>query len=385
MTRSISILGATGSVGASTLDLVRRNRGEWQVAALTAHSNVADLARLAREFEADVAVIADEKHYEALKDALAGSGIEAAAGRKALCEAASRKVDIVMAAIVGCAGLGPVMAAIEQGTTVALANKEALVSAGEVMTAAVAKHGARLLPVDSEHNAIFQCLQGGKMEEVRTITLTASGGPLRTWTKEQLDKATPAQAIAHPNWDMGAKISVDSATMFNKGLELIEAHHLFPVGLDRIRIVVHPQSVIHSMVEYRDGSTLAQLGPSDMRVPIASCLAYPARMETPMDPLDLAAIGELTFHAPDEERFPATRLAREAAQAGGAAPAVLNAANEVAVAAFLAGNIPFSRIALMVERILTETELPSPPRTLEEVLRVDEDARMRASAMLEHC
>ena len=385
MTRSISILGATGSVGASTLDLVRRNRGEWQVAALTAHSNVADLARLAREFQADVAVIADERHYEALKDALAGSGIEAAAGRKALCEAASRKVDIVMAAIVGCAGLGPVMAAIEQGTTVALANKEALVSAGEVMTAAVAKHGARLLPVDSEHNAIFQCLQGGKMEEVRTITLTASGGPLRTWTKEQLDKATPAQAIAHPNWDMGAKISVDSATMFNKGLELIEAHHLFPVGLDRIRIVVHPQSVIHSMVEYRDGSTLAQLGPSDMRVPIASCLAWPARMETPMDPLDLAAIGQLTFHAPDEERFPATRLAREAAQAGGAAPAVLNAANEVAVAAFLAGNIPFSRIALMVERILTETELPSPPRTLEEVLRVDEDARMRASAMLEHC
>ncbi len=385
MTRSISILGATGSVGASTLDLVRRNRGEWQVAALTAHSNVADLARLAREFGAEVAVIADERHYEALKDALAGSGIEAAAGRKALCEAASRKVDIVMAAIVGCAGLGPVMAAIEQGTTVALANKEALVSAGEVMTAAVAKHGAQLLPVDSEHNAIFQCLQGGRMEEVRTITLTASGGPLRTWTKEQLDKATPAQAIAHPNWDMGAKISVDSATMFNKGLELIEAHHLFPVGLDRIRIVVHPQSVIHSMVEYRDGSTLAQLGPSDMRVPIASCLAYPARMETPMDPLDLAAIGELTFHAPDEERFPATRLAREAAQAGGAAPAVLNAANEVAVAAFLAGNIPFSRIALMVERILSETELPSPPRTLEEVLRVDEDARMRASAMLEHC
>ncbi len=385
MTRSISILGATGSVGTSTLDLVRRNRGEWQVAALTAHSNVADLARLAREFGAEVAVIADERHYEALKDSLAGSGIEAAAGRKALCEAASRKVDFVMAAIVGCAGLGPVMAAIEQGTTVALANKEALVSAGEVMTAAVAKHGARLLPVDSEHNAIFQCLQGGQMEEVRTITLTASGGPLRTWTKEQLDKATPAQAIAHPNWDMGAKISVDSATMFNKGLELIEAHHLFPVGLDRIRIVVHPQSVIHSMVEYRDGSTLAQLGPSDMRVPIASCLAWPARMETPMDPLDLAAIGELTFHAPDEERFPATRLAREAAQAGGAAPAVLNAANEVAVAAFLAGNIPFSRIALMVERILTETELPSPPRTLEEVLRVDEDARMRASAMLEHC
>ena len=385
MTRSISILGATGSVGAATLDLIRRNRDQWRVVALTAHSNVEALARLAREFDADVAVIAQENLLGALKEALAGSGVEAAAGRSALCEASARLADIVMAAIVGCAGLGPVMAAIEQGTTVALANKEALVSAGEVMTAAVEKHGATLLPVDSEHNAIFQCLQGGKLAEVRTITLTASGGPLRTWSQAQLDAATPEQAIAHPNWDMGAKISVDSATMFNKGLELIEAHHLFPVGLDKIRIVVHPQSVIHSMVEYRDGSTLAQLGPSDMRVPIASCLAHPERMNTPMDPLDLAAIGELTFHAPDEERFPATRLAREAAEAGGAAPGILNAANEVAVAAFLAGNIPFSRIALMVERALSETELPSPPQTLEEVLRVDEDARQRASAMLEIC
>ena len=385
MTRSISILGATGSVGASTLDLIRRNRGEWRVEALTAHSNVEELAKLCREFGASAAVIADEAHLGALKDALAGSGVEVSAGKSALCEAASRPVDIVMAAIVGCAGLGPVMAAIEQGTTVALANKEALVSAGEVMTAAVAKHGATLLPVDSEHNAIFQCLQGGKLAEVRSITLTASGGPLRTWSKDQLDAATPAEAIAHPNWDMGAKISVDSATMFNKGLELIEAHHLFPVGLDRIRIVVHPQSVIHSLVEYRDGSTLAQLGPSDMRVPIASCLAYPARMDTPMEPLDLASIGELTFQAPDEERFPATRLAREAAEAGGAAPGTLNAANEVAVAAFLAGNIPFSRIALMVESVLSEAELPPPPRTLEEVLRVDEDARRRANAMLETC
>ncbi|MXO96062.1 1-deoxy-D-xylulose-5-phosphate reductoisomerase [Erythrobacter aquimaris] len=385
MTRSISVLGATGSVGVSTLDLIRRNRADWRVVALTAHSNVEELAKLAREFDADLAVIAQDNLLGALRDALDGSGIEAAAGRGALCEASARSADIVMAAIVGCAGLGPVMAAIEQGTTVALANKEALVSAGEVMTAAVEKHGATLLPVDSEHNAIFQCLRGGKLAEVRTITLTASGGPLRTWSKAQLDEATPAQAIAHPNWDMGAKISVDSATMFNKGLELIEAHHLFPVGLDKIRIVVHPQSVIHSMVEYRDGSTLAQLGPSDMRVPIASCLAYPARMDTPMDPLDLAAIGELTFHAPDEKRFPATRLAREAAQAGGAAPGTLNAANEVAVAAFLAGNIPFSRIALMVERVLTETELPPAPQTLEEVLRVDEDARRRASAMLETC
>ncbi|MBL4895871.1 MAG: 1-deoxy-D-xylulose-5-phosphate reductoisomerase, partial [Erythrobacter sp.] len=304
-----------------------------------------------------------------------------AAGRTALCEAAARPVDLTVAAIVGCAGLGPTMAAIEQGGTIALANKEALVSAGEVMTAAVSRHGATLLPVDSEHNAIFQCLQGGRIEDVRSITLTASGGPLRL--VEDLSEVTPEQAIAHPNWDMGAKISVDSATMFNKGLELIEAHHLFPVGLERIRIVVHPQSVIHSMVEYRDGSTLAQLGPSDMRVPIASCLAWPARMDTPMAPLDLAAIGELSFFAPDEERFPATRLAREAAEAGGAAPAVLNAANEIAVEAFLKRKIAFSRIAVLVERVLADGNHPDAPRSLSDVLMVDEASRRRATEMLE--
>ena len=381
MTRSITILGATGSVGASTLDLVRRNPDGWQVEALTAHSNVADLAALAKEFGAKQAVIADEARYGELKEALTGSDVEAAAGRAALCEAAARPADIVMAAIVGCAGLAPVMAAIEQGRTVALANKEALVSAGEVMTAAVEKHGATLLPVDSEHNAIFQCLQGGRLDEVRTITLTASGGPLRL--VEDLDGVTPAQAIAHPNWDMGAKISVDSATMFNKGLELIEAHHLFPVGLGKIRIVVHPQSVIHSMVEYRDGSTLAQLGPSDMRVPIASCLAYPDRMDTPMDPLDLAAVGELSFFQPDETRFPATRLARQAAEAGGAAPATLNAANEVAVAAFLAGKIKFSRIALLVEQVLNAGNLPPAPQSLDDVLVIDGAARKLATAHME--
>jgi 1-deoxy-D-xylulose-5-phosphate reductoisomerase len=291
-------------------------------------------------------------------------------------------VDLTVAAIVGCAGLGPTMAAIRQGGTVALANKEALVSAGEVMTAAVAEHGATLLPVDSEHNAIFQCLQGGRIADVRTITLTASGGPLRTWTHERLAAATPAQAVAHPNWDMGAKISVDSATMMNKGLEFIEAHHLFPVGLEALRIVVHPQSVVHSMVEYRDGSTLAQLGPSDMRVPIASCLAWPARMDTPCEPLDLAAIGSLTFEMPDEDRFPATRLAREAAHAGGAAPAVLNAANEVAVAAFLAGQIAFTRIALVVGQALDRYR-PQAPSTLDDVLAIDAEARTRARELLE--
>ncbi len=383
MTRSISILGATGSVGEQTLDLVRRNPSDWRVVALTANNNVGKLAGFAREFGAKIAVVSDEVKLWELREALAGSGVEAAAGPAALCEAASRPVDLTVAAIVGCAGLGPTMAAIERGGTVALANKEALVSAGGVMTAAVAKHGATLLPVDSEHNAIFQCLQGGRIEDVRSITLTASGGPLRTWSRERLDSATPEQAVAHPNWDMGAKISVDSATMFNKGLELIEAHHLFAVGLKNIRIVVHPQSVIHSMVEYRDGSTLAQLGPSDMRVPIASCLAWPARIDTPCEPLDLVGQGKLTFFAPDESRFPATRIARAAAQEGGAAPAVLNAANEIAVAAFLAGQISFSRIARLVEDVLSVRSLPPAPATLEDVLRIDADARVWASELLE--
>ena len=380
--RTISVLGATGSVGASTLDLVRRNRGQWRVVALTANCNAAELAALAREFEAELAVVGDEACLPELREALSGSGIKCAGGPQALVEAAARGADLTVAAIVGCAGLAPVMAAIELGGTIALANKEALVSAGEVMTAAVARHGATLLPVDSEHNAIFQCLAGNRIEDVRRIILTASGGPFRTWTSAQLETATPSQAVAHPNWDMGAKISVDSATMMNKGLEFIEAHHLFPVGLDRIEIVVHPQSVIHSLVEYRDGSTLAQLGPSDMRVPIASCLAWPQRMETPMAPLDLPKLGTLTFEAPDEARFPATRLAREAAQAGGAAPAVLNAANEAAVAAFLAGKIGFTRIALTVERTLSRT-LPPAPATLEEVLAVDREARVRADELLE--
>jgi 1-deoxy-D-xylulose-5-phosphate reductoisomerase len=380
--RSITILGATGSIGASTLDLVRRNRDAWRVVALTARGQARELAALAREFGAELAVVSDESRLPELREALAGSGIEAAGGTAGLVEAAVRGADLTLAAIVGCAGLAPTMAAIEQGGTVALANKEALVSAGEVMTAAVARHGATLLPVDSEHNAIFQCLAGNDPADVRQITLTASGGPLRGWSAERLRAASPAQAVAHPNWSMGAKISVDSATMMNKGLEFIEAHHLFAVGLERLRILVHPQSVIHSMVEYRDGSTLAQLGPSDMRVAIASCLAWPRRMDTPCAPLDLAAIGELTFCVPDEERFPATRLAREAAAAGGAAPAVLNAANEVAVAAFLAGQIAFTDISALVAQTL-DRDLPPAPASLDDVLAVDREARARAAAMLE--
>ncbi|TNE59880.1 MAG: 1-deoxy-D-xylulose-5-phosphate reductoisomerase [Sphingomonadales bacterium] len=382
MTRSISILGATGSVGEQTLDLIRRNRSDWQVEVLTANGSAAKLAEFAREFDAKLAVVSDEACLAELRDALDGTDTEVAGGREALCDAASRPVDITVAAIVGCAGLGPVMAAIEQGGIVALANKEALVSAGDVMTAAVAKHGATLLPVDSEHNAIFQCLQGNRLSDVSRITLTASGGPFRTWTMAQLAAATPEQAVAHPNWDMGAKISVDSATMMNKGLEFIEAHHLFPVGLDRLAIVVHPQSVIHSMVEYRDGSTLAQLGPSDMRVPIASCLAWPQRMNTPMAPLDLPSIGELSFFVPDEDRFPATRLAREAILAGGSAPATLNAANEVAVAAFLSGQIGFTRITAVVENTLNRYSAQA-PSNLEEVMQIDREVRAYAGEALE--
>ena len=379
--RTISIFGATGSVGLSTLDLVRQHRGQFKVVALTANGHAAELAALAREFEAELAVVADDAAYPALKEALAGSGIEAAAGADALVEAAKRDVDWTMAAIVGCAGLPPTMAAIEQGKTVALANKEALVSAGDLMMAAVDRSGATLLPVDSEHNAIFQCLAGAKLEQVRKITLTASGGPFNEFSLEQMRAVTPAQAVAHPNWDMGAKISVDSATMMNKGLELIEAYHLFPVGLDRLDILVHPQSVIHSMVEYTDCSTLAQLGSPDMRIPIASTLAWPERIATDCTPLDLATIGQLTFEKPDPVRFPALRLARDAVNKGGAKPAILNAANEVAVAAFLAGQIGFLEIAALVEETLSGY-LPNMPANLEDLFSIDAAARSYARGQM---
>jgi 1-deoxy-D-xylulose-5-phosphate reductoisomerase len=382
MTRSISIFGATGSVGLSTLDLVRQHRDAYRVVALTANGHAAELAALAREFDAEVAVVADEEAYPALKEALAGSGIEAATGASALIEAAKREVDWTMAAIVGCAGLPPTMVAIEQGRTVALANKEALVSAGDLMMAAVDRSGATLLPVDSEHNAIFQCLNGAKLEHVRKITLTASGGPFREWSLDQMRAVTPAQAVAHPNWDMGAKISVDSATMMNKGLELIEAYHLFPVGLDRLDILVHPQSVIHSMVEYVDCSTLAQLGSPDMRIPIASALAWPERIATTCKPLDLATISKLTFEQPDPVRFPALRLARAAVNEGGAKPAILNAANEVAVAAFLKGQIGFLDIAALVEETLSGY-LPNMPLTLDDLFSIDAAARAYAQAQLQ--
>mgnify|MGYP000613311624 CR=1 FL=1 len=382
MTRSISILGATGSIGASTLDLIRSDREAWDVKALTANCSAKELAALAIEFGAEIAVVCDETCLPELREALSGTSVKAGGGAQALCEAAASGADVTVAAIVGCAGLAPVMAAVEQGGTIALANKEALVSAGDILIQAVKRYGATLLPTDSEHNAIFQCLAGNDLANVRSITLTASGGPFREWSHEQLARATREQALKHPNWDMGAKITVDSATMMNKGLELIEAWHLFPVGLDRLRIVVHPQSVVHSMVEYRDGSTLAQLGPSDMRVPIASCLAWPDRMDTNCEPLDLPRLGTLSFFEPDEERFPATRLARQAAEAGGSAPAVLSAANEVAVAGFLEGQLAFTEISAISARML-EQELPLAPTTMEEVLAVDAEARQRAGEMLE--
>lgn len=382
MTRRLSLFGATGSVGQSTLDLVRREGDAWQIGVLTANSDVDELAKLAREFQPEVAVIADEARYAALREALAGTGIETAAGPDALITAAQRPTDLVMAAIVGCAGLAPTMAALEAGTAVALANKEALVSAGALMTAAARASGAPILPVDSEHNAIFQCLAGGRIDQVRRIILTASGGPFRTMSAADMARVTPAQAVAHPNWSMGAKISVDSATMMNKGLELIEAHHLFPVGLDRIEILVHPQSVIHSLVEFVDCSTLAQLGAPDMRIPIASALAWPDRMVTPCAPLDLASIARLDFEAPDEGRFPATALCRAAIAEGGARPAQLNAANEIAVAAFLNGRISFPAIVETVKRVL-DADAPAAPTSLQDIFSVDAASRSAAKHFVE--
>ena len=380
--KTISIFGATGSVGGSTLDLIDLNPEKYRVIALTANGNAAALASLAIKYDAEVAVVADEAQLPVLEVLLKDTRITAAGGADALVKAAEMDADWTMAAIVGCAGLPPTLAALRCGKIVALANKEALVSAGALMMAEAARSGATLLPVDSEHNAIFQCLQGGRLEQVRKITLTASGGPFRTYTRVQMSAVSPAQAVAHPNWDMGAKISVDSATMMNKGLELIEAHHLFPVGLDKIDILVHPQSVIHSMVEYQDCSTLAQLGSPDMRIPIASTLAWPERMETNCTPLDLAAIGRLDFEAPDMERFPALKIAREAIEAGGVTPAILNAANEIAVAAFLAGSVQFLEITDIVSRVLASYSPPE-PNGLDDIFAADSEARLRATKLVE--
>lgn len=380
--KTVSILGATGSIGQSTLDLVQRAPDAYQVLALTAAQDVSGLAAAARATNAKLAVIADETLYEPLKAELSGTNTHVSAGPQALIDAAHLDADWTMAAIVGCAGLAPTLAALERGKTVALANKEALVSAGDLMLAVARASGATLLPTDSEHNAVFQCLDQSAPKGVAKIILTASGGPFRTWTKAQMQAAQPEQALKHPNWAMGAKITIDSATMFNKGLELIEAHYLFDMPADRLEVIFHPQSVIHSMVEYVDGSVLAQMGAPDMRIPIAHCLAWPERMDTPVARLNLAEVARLEFEAPDEDRFPALRLAREAMVEGGAKPAILNAANEIAVAAFLERRIAFTDIAVIVESVLQAYEAAA-PSTISDVLEIDGEARRLAARSME--
>lgn len=379
--RRVTILGSTGSVGGNTIELIERDPEAYEVVALTARGNVERLAAQALRLHPALAVIAEPNLYGALKAALAGSGIAVAAGADALIEAAGRPADWVMAAIVGAAGLAPTLAAVRRGAIVALANKEALVCAGALMTAEVEASGATILPVDSEHNAIFQVFDFERREMIDRIILTASGGPFRELDRQAMADVTPDQAIAHPNWTMGRKISVDSATMMNKGLELIEAHHLFALPGERIEIVVHPQSIVHSLVAYVDGSVLAQLGPPDMRTPIAHTLGWPRRIRTSAARLDLAEIGTLSFAAPDEARFPSLRLARQALKTGGGAPTILNAANEIAVHGFLAGKIGFLDIVRIVERTLER--VPSAPLTsLDDVDATDAEARAVAAALV---
>ena len=383
--KRISVLGATGSVGRSTLDLVARNRDVFQVVALTANVNASELAELAVRHRAEIAVVADAARYGELKERLAGTGIEAAAGHEALIEAATRPADCVMAGIAGAAGLRPTLAAVAQGRRVALANKECLVCAGDMFMQAVAKAGAELIPVDSEHAGVFQALAGANASDIERVILTASGGPFRQWTLEQLADATPAQALAHPNWSMGPKISIDSATLMNKGLELIEAFHLFAVAPDQLEVVVHPQSIIHALVGYRDGSMLAQLANPDMRTPIAASLAWPARMAAPTKRIDLVELGSLTFEQPDESRFRALGLARQAMQHGGMAPGVLSAANEIAVEAFLTGKLGFLQIAQLVAETLEaagKRGLLSGAGDLSAVLAADSAARDLALILL---
>ena len=383
--RSITILGATGSIGASTIDLIKREPTRYRVEAISARRNAAALAQIAREVGARLAVVADPDAYSDLKTALAGSGIEAAAGENALIEAAQRPADWVMAAISGSVGLKPTLAAIERGATVALANKECLVCAGNLFMRRAASAGATVLPVDSEHNAVFQALGAGRREDVKRVILTASGGPFRTWTLEAIKLATPEQALRHPNWSMGPKVTVDSATLMNKGLELIEAHHLFALRPDEIDVLVHPQSVVHGLVEFRDGSVVAQLGSPDMRIPIAHCLAWPQRIDGAAARLDLARVHELTFEEADLVRFPALALARHAMETGGAAPTVLNAADEIAVAEFIAGRIAFPAITALVEATLNAAAargLLGEPDGLDAALAIDHIARSLALALL---
>lgn len=376
-TTAISVLGSTGSIGCNTLDVIRHFSAEreFEIVALTGRDNVELLARQASEFNAQIAVTAEPKAYNELKSLLSGTDIEAACGETALVEAASRPADWVMAGIVGIAGLSPTLAAAATGATIALANKECLVCAGELFLSECEKAGSELLPVDSEHNAIFQTFEERNREGVERIILTASGGPFRTWSLEQMADVTPRTAAAHPNWEMGIRISIDSAAMFNKALEMIEARHLFKVSPSEIEVVVHPQSIIHSMVGYRDGSVLAQLGQPDMRTAIGYALAWPKRGHLPVKRLDFAKLSRLDFEAPDETRFPAIRLAREAMETGGYAGTVLNGAKEAALDAFIADDIGFLEMAEGVEAALQRFDFSSTPSSIEDIFEADGVAR----------
>ncbi len=375
--KTVTVLGSTGSIGKSTVDLLLANRDRYRVLALVGNRNAALLAEQARLLGAELAVCFDEAMHPQLRDALAGSGVRTACGADAVLAAARMGADWTMAAITGAAGLAPTLAAVEGGKQIALANKEALVCAGDVMLRAVASAGATLLPVDSEHNAIFQALAGSERVSLEKIILTASGGPFRNATREEMARATPAAALRHPVWSMGAKISIDSATLFNKGLEVIEAARLFALQERDIEVLVHPQSVVHGMVCFRDGSVLAQMGSPDMRIPIAHTLAWPERLATSSPRLDLATVGKLEFSPPDEQRFPALRLARETLRAGGGAAAVLSAANEIAVEAFLRSRIGFLEIASIVEDVLDRLGSRA-AATLDAVVALDGDARRLA-------
>ena len=383
--RAITVLGATGSIGDSTMDLLRASPDRYQIEALTANTNVEALARLAIEFDARFVAIADPNLLEDLTDALAGTGTECGAGESAIIEAAARPADWVMAAISGAAGLKPALAAVDRGATVALANKECLVCAGDFFMQRAAKAGACILPADSEHNALFQALSSGNRDELVRVIITASGGPFRTWATADIEQATLAQALKHPNWSMGQKITIDSASMMNKGLEVIEASYLFALPPDEIEVLVHPQSIVHGMVEFSDRSVVAQLGAPDMRTPIAHCLGWPDRIVGPAARLDLAKIGQLTFEAPDFDRFPALRLAYDALRAGGGVTTVYNAANEVAVAAFIGGKIRFGAIARLVEATMegwVRSGNLAPLTSADDAIAIDHDARNRAATLL---
>ncbi len=388
LSRKLSILGSTGSIGVSTLDVVAHARAHYgkdvlPLEALTARSSVESLAAQAKRFRPRLAVIGDEARYCDLKQELWGCGIEVAAGSEAVRDAASRHSDTVMVAIVGAAALEPALVAVARGAIIALANKECVVAAGDIFRNALKASRAVVVPVDSEHNAAFQILDFAQSHAVERLTLTASGGPFRQWPRERMQFATPEEAVAHPNWSMGAKISVDSATLMNKGLELIEAHFLFALGAEKLGVIVHPQSIVHCLVAYADGSTLAHLSAPDMRTPIAYALAWPRRMASPSSRLDLARVKQLSFEEPDTSRFPCLALAQDCMRLGGAAPTILNAANEIAVAAFLSRRIGFLDIARVIEETLqcAHNSQPGHPGDLQDILAIDVQARRTADAL----